>query len=132
MIRSNEDLEGFLGRLERRFEKLPEGTYIVSMGAGRPLVAMRLAPPVLVLEVVIGKVPAAPPDQLATLYRRLLELNADGLLHAAYGLQGDQIQLSAALELESVDLNELEAVLADLDMALAEQVPALRELSPSA
>jgi hypothetical protein len=132
MIRSNEDLEGFLGRLERRFEKLPEGTYIVSVGAGRPLVAMRLAPPVLVLEVVIGKVPAASAEQLSTLYRRMLEFNADGLLHAAYGLQGDQIQLSAALELESVDLNELEAVLADLDMALAEQVPALRELSPSA
>jgi hypothetical protein len=133
MIRTNEDLEGFLGRLERRFEKLPEGTYIVSVGAGRPLVAMRLAPPVLVLEVMIGKVPAAaPPEQLATLYRRLLEFNADGLLHAAYGLQADQIQLSAALELESVDLNELEAVLADLDMALAEQVPALRELSSSA
>lgn len=131
MIRTNEDLEGFLGRLERRFEKLPEGTYIVSMGGGRPLVAMRLAPPVLVLEVMIGKVPSAPPEQLSTLYRRLLEFNADGLLHAAYGLQGDQIQLSAALELESVDLNELEAVLADLDMALAEQVPALRELSPS-
>jgi hypothetical protein len=132
MIRTNEDLEGFLGRLERRFEKLPDGTYIVSMGGGRPLVAMRLAPPVLVLEVVIGKVPSAPPEQLSTLYRRLLEFNADGLLHAAYGLQGEQIQLSAALELESVDLNELEAVLADLDMALAEQVPALRELSPSA
>ncbi len=132
MIRTNEDLEGFLGRLERRFEKLSEGTYIVSMGAGRPLVAMRLAPPVLVLEVVIGKVPAAPAEQLSTLFRRMLEFNADGLLHAAYGLQGDQIQLSAALELESVDLNELEAVLADLDMALAEQVPALRELSPSA
>lgn len=133
MIRTNEDLEGFLGRLERRFEKAPDGTYIVSMGGGRPLVAMRLAPPVLVLEVTIGKVPpSAPSEQLATLYRRLLEFNADGLLHAAYGLQADQIQLSAALELESVDLNELEAVLADLDMALAEQVPALRELSPSA
>jgi hypothetical protein len=132
MIRSNEDLEGFLSRLDRRFEKLPDGTYIVSMGAGRPLVAMRLAPPVLVLEVVIGKVPQGSAEQLATLYRRLLEYNADGLLHAAYGLQGEQIQLSAALELESVDLNEVEAVLADLDMALAEQVPALRELLPSA
>ena len=36
--------------------------------------------------------------------------------------------LAAALELESVDPNELEAVLADIDMALAEHVPALREL----
>lgn len=132
MIRNNEDLEGFLSRLDRKFESLPDGTCIVSLGAGRPLAAIRLAPPVLVVEVVIGKVPPAPPEQLASLYRRLLEYNAEKLLHASYGLQADQILLSAALELESVDLNELEAVLADLDIALAEQVPALRELLPSA
>jgi len=129
MIRNNEDLEGYLTKLERKYELRPDGTYIVSMGPGRPLVAMRLAAPVLVLEVVIGEVPAAPPERLLVLYRRLLEYNAERLLHAAYGIQGQQIMLSAALELVSVDLNELEAVLADLDMALAEQVPQLRELS---
>ena len=128
MIRTNEDLEGFLSKLERKYERAAEGTYVVSMGPGRPLVAMRLATPVLVLEVVIGEVPAAPAERLLVLYRRLLEYNADRLLHAAYGIQGSQIMLSAALELVSVDLNELEAVLADLDMALAEQVPVLREL----
>jgi hypothetical protein len=128
MIRTNEDLEGFLSRLERRFERVADGTVIVSMGPGRPLVAMRLAAPVLVLEVVIGEVSAAPPERLLALYRRLLEYNADQLVHAAYGIQGQQVMLSAALELVSVDLNELEAVLADLDMALAEHVPVLREL----
>jgi hypothetical protein len=128
MIRTTEDLEGFLSKLERKYERAAEGTYVVSMGPGRPLVAMRLAAPVLVLEVVIGDVPTAPAERLLVLYRRLLEYNADRLLHAAYGIQGQQIMLSAALELVSVDLNELEAVLADLDMALAEQVPVLREL----
>ncbi|HVJ16955.1 MAG TPA: CesT family type III secretion system chaperone [Polyangiaceae bacterium] len=128
MIRTNEDLEGFLSKLERKYERAAEGTYVVSMGPGRPLVAMRLATPVLVLEVVIGEVPTAPAERLLVLYRRLLEYNAERLLHAAYGIQGQQIMLSAALELVSVDLNELEAVLADLDMALAEQVPVLREL----
>jgi hypothetical protein len=128
MIRTNEDLEGFLTKLERKFERAADGTYIVSMGAGRPLVAIRVATPVLVLEVVIGDVPSAPTERMLVLYRRLLEFNADQLLHAAYGIQGQQIMLSAALELVSVDPNEIEAVLADLDMALAEQVPQLREL----
>jgi hypothetical protein len=128
MIRTTEDLEGFLSKLERKFERGADGTFVVSMGAGRPLVAMRLAAPVLVLEVMIGAVPAAPAESLIVLYRRLLEFNAEQLFHAAYGLQGEQIVLSAALELASVDLNELEAVLADLDMALAEQVPVLRGL----
>src|SRR5262245_44441006 len=115
MIRTNEDLEGFLTKLERKYERLADGTYIVSMGPGRPLVAMQLAAPVLGLEVVIGEVPTAPAERLLVLFRRLLEYNAARLLHAAYGIQGQQIMLSAALELVSVDLNELEAVLADLD-----------------
>ena len=133
MIQSNEDLEGYLLRLERRFERAEDGTYLLSMGADRPLVALRVAAPVLVAQVDIGQ---APVDNAtaAPLFRKLLVLNATALVHAAYGIEGSTIVLSAALELKNLDLNELEAVLADLDMALANQVPTLRELSekPSA
>ena len=128
MIQSNEDLEGYLLRLERRFERAEDGTYLLSMGADRPLVALRVAAPVLVAQVDIGQAPA---DDVAgaVLFRNLLVLNATALVHAAYGIEGDKIVLSAALELKNLDLNELEAVLADLDMALANQVPTLREIS---
>ncbi|MEO7036766.1 MAG: CesT family type III secretion system chaperone [Polyangiaceae bacterium] len=129
MIQSNQDLEGYLHRLERRFERADDGTYLVSMGADRPLLALRLAAPVLVAQVAIG---AAPKEDAAgaALFRKLLVLNATALMHAAYGIEGDSIVLSAALELRNLDLNELEAVLADLDMALANQVPTLRVSSP--
>ena len=127
MIQSNEDLEGYLLRLERRFERAEDGTYLLSMGADRPLVALRVAAPVLVAQVDIGQAPA---DDVAgaVLFRKLLVLNATALVHAAYGIEGKKIVLSAALELKNLDLNELEAVLADLDMALANQVPTLREI----
>ncbi|HTV21524.1 MAG TPA: hypothetical protein VMG12_22705, partial [Polyangiaceae bacterium] len=59
------------------------------------------------------------------------ELNASGLLHAAFGIESGQIVLTAALELQNLDMNELEAVLADLDVALAEHVPNLVSLSKS-
>ena len=126
MIQTGEDLEGYLLRLERRFERADDGTYLVSMGADRPLVALRVATPVLVAQVDIG---LAPGDDAAAapLLRELLVLNATALMHAAYGIEGDHILLSAALALRNLDLNELEAVLADLDMALATQVPVLRE-----
>jgi len=39
--------------------------------------------------------------------------------------------LAAALELDSLDLNELEAVLADIDVALGEHVPVLRSMVQS-
>jgi hypothetical protein len=128
MIRTSEDLEALLDRLERHYERVGDGTYVVSVGPGRPPIAMRVAPPVLVLRVVVGALSKRGADTQAPLFRRLLELNATTLLHAAFGLEGDSIVLAAALELETVDPNEVEAALADMDMALAEHVPALREL----
>jgi hypothetical protein len=127
MIQTGEDLEGYLLRLERRFERADDGTYLLSMGADRPLVALRVAAPLLVAQLEIGSVPVDD-AAAAPLFRKLLVLNATALVHSAYGIEGDRIVLSAALALQNLDLNELEAVLADLDMALATQVPTLREV----
>ncbi|SRR5260221_8781647 len=130
MIRSSDDLEAQLGRLGRRYERLPDGTFVMSLGVSQPPVALLMVPPVLVVQVSVG---TAPKDDktAAPVYRKLLELNASALLHAAYGLEGDQIVLAAALELDSLDLNELEAVLADIDVALGEHVPILRSMVPA-
>jgi hypothetical protein len=128
MAKSHEDLEAYLNRLERRFERLEDGTYLVALATNQPPVAMRLAPPVLVMQVTIGEGPAGNAALEAPVFRRLLELNSSDLVHAAYGLDGSNIVLSAALEMDNLDLNELEAVLADLGMALSEHVPALREM----
>ncbi|HWA74274.1 MAG TPA: CesT family type III secretion system chaperone [Polyangiaceae bacterium] len=127
MIQSSEDLEGYLTRLERPFERLSEGTYVLTMGQGQPLVALRLEPPVLLVNVEIGAVPAGAEASRA-LFQKLLELNASSLMHAAYGLERGRIVLSAALSLETLDLSELEAALADVELALSEHVPALHEL----
>jgi hypothetical protein len=131
MIRTTDDLEAQLGRLGRRYERTPEGTFIVSLGNNNPPAALLLVPPVLVAQVAIGE---APPNLTAAapIYKKLLELNASALLHAAFGLENDQIVLAAALELDSLDLNELEAVLADLDVALGEHVPMLRSMVQAA
>lgn len=128
MVRTNEDLEAQLDRLDRRYERLGDGTYLVSVGPGSPPIAMRLAPPVLVLRVVVGTLVKKGAAEQVRLFRRLLELDATALLHSTFGLEGDSIVLVAALELETLDPNEIEAALADIDMALAMHVPALREL----
>jgi Tir chaperone protein (CesT) family len=130
MIASNEDLEGHLTRLDRSFERAEGGdVYLVSMGPGQPPCALSISPPVLVAQVHVADAPASDDATSARFMRRLLELNASGLLHAAFGIDGGHILLSAALELQSLDINELEAVLADLDLALSEHVPSLVSLS---
>jgi hypothetical protein len=128
MAKSHEDIEGYLSKLDRRFERMEDGTYLVAGAANQPPIAVRLAPPVLVVQVPIGPAPAGNAAVEAKVFRRLLELNGGDLLFAAYALEGKDIVLGAALELDNLDLNEIEAVLADVDVALAEHVPALREL----
>jgi hypothetical protein len=128
MARTGEDLEGYLIKLERRFEKLDDGTYLIAMASRQPPLAMRVVPPLVVMQIDIGRVPEQDPARCSALYRRLLELNAQDLMHAAYGLTGERITLTSALELDNLDLNELEAVLADMSLALSEHVPALRQL----
>jgi hypothetical protein len=129
MATSTEDLEAYLTRLERRWQKLEDGTYVLGLGADHPVAAMHVSPPVVVIQVDIGEAPKGAPQVEAKLFRRLLELNGSDLIHAAYAIETGRIVLSAALELENLDLNELEAVLANIDMAIAQHVPVLRELS---
>lgn len=89
-------------------------------------VALRVAPPIVAVRVDIGPAPADESHRLR-LFTRLLEYNATDLMHVSYGVESGNVVLTAALELENLDLNELEAVLSDVDLALAQHVPTLRE-----
>ena len=51
------------------------------------------------------------------LFRTLLSLNEE-LLHAAYGLQGNQILLSGALQSENLDYGEFQAMIDDMSLSL--------------
>jgi hypothetical protein len=55
-------------------------------------------------------------------------LNGSDLFHAAYAISDGEVVLGAALELSSMDPNELEATLADFDLALAKHVGSLHEM----
>src|SRR5262245_7434276 len=125
MPRTAEDVENYLLQLDRRFEN-DEGTFVISGGEAKTPIAIRVAPPIVAVRVIIGAIPSDTTHQLR-LFRRLLEYNATDLMHVSYGVEGDTVILSAALELENLDLNELEATLSDVDLALARHVPVLHE-----
>ena len=123
MPRTAEDVENYLLQLDRRYTN-DGGTYLLE-GPGATI-AVRVSPPIVAFRVVIGKVPEDEAQQLR-FFRMLLEYNATDLMHISYGVDGEQVVLSGALELENLDLNELEAVLSDIDLALARHVPALHQ-----
>jgi len=129
MPRTAEDVETYLLQLNRPFQN-DGGTYLISGGAGSTPIAVRVQPPIVAVRVAICPVPKDDVHK-ARLFERLLELNASDLMHASYGIEVDTVVLSAALELDNLDLNELEAVLSDLDLALARHVSALHEIAVS-
>ncbi|HEY5240868.1 MAG TPA: CesT family type III secretion system chaperone [Polyangiaceae bacterium] len=124
-MRTEKDVEAYLLRLNRRFRALEEqpGTFLVEMGEKTPPLILRIEPPLVVVRVHIGDVDGKGGADESALYRKLLELNAKQLIHAAYGLDETRIVLSGALELENLDFNELQATLDEIDMALAQQLP---------
>src|SRR5215472_15821781 len=127
-MRTVKDVEAYLERLNRRYSAV-EGepaTYLIRSSDKFPPIALRVDPPLVVLRVHIGE---APKTNHLPLFRKLLQLNAKALVHSSYGLEEDRIVLSNALELENLDFNELEATLDEMDLALAQQVPELAELS---
>lgn len=131
MPRTVEDVEAYLVELGRTFELADPsrpGTYVVSMGENAPAIALSVNPPIVALRLEVGAVPKDPTHELA-LARRLLAFNASDLLFASYGFQNGTVVLGAALELENLDKNEIDAVLSDIDLALTRHVPELRALS---
>jgi hypothetical protein len=132
MTKTRDDVERLLESRERPFEIMEDGTIVVPLVPGQAPAMLRVEPPVVVLQVNIGEV-TFPSDAAAVLfYRRLLELNATGLLHASYGIESGRVVLTAALELDNLDPNELEATLSDLALALVEHIPSLRQLVSAA
>jgi len=122
------DVEAYLRRLDRAFEKVGEDTFVVGLGPGQPPAVLKLSGPVLVAQVDVAEAPSKKPALEARLFRRLLELNATDLMYVAFGIENDRIVIDAALELSTLDMNELDGVLANLDLAIAEHVPHLREI----
>ena len=123
---TREDVENFLNRMEMGYEEVDEGMWLAYTGepdGGAPLVISH-ASPLLVFRL---KVLDAPRDgqKCAELYRRLLEANATDLVHAAYGLEDDDVILTESLELENLDFNEFQATVDSFQMAIATHLESL-------
>lgn len=113
-----EDVESFLLRLELPYEELDEGLWIVGNGKEVAPIFVTHDPPLLLLRVEVMNAPEDE-DLAKGLFRELLELNATDLVHGAYGLDGDEIVLTDALQLQDLDFSEFQASIESIFMALS-------------
>ena len=126
-MKSAEDVESYLLRMGVPHETVNPGMWLVKTD-GPPLV-ISLAGPVVAFRL---KVLDAPKTGREELFRALLSLNTTEMVHGAYGLEGDAVVIVHALEMENLDLNEFQAVIDDMSMAVAKHQPQLAQYVGSA
>ena len=123
---SREDIQSWLERLEGgslEVRELEPNIWLVKSQEGAEVV-VHYAPPVVILRIRVMELPASDPRR-SELFRQLLELNARELIHGSYGIEGDYIVLTDALELANLDFSEFEASFDSITLALATHLGAL-------
>jgi hypothetical protein len=123
---TREDVVNFLNRMELDFEEVSEGMWLAYPGGtegGTPVV-LSYAPPLLVFRMKVLDLPSDV-EKCTQLYKQLLQANASDLVHAAYGLEEDDVILTESLELENLDFNEFQATIDSFGMAMATQMESL-------
>jgi len=115
-MKSAGDIQSYLMNLELGHDEPREGTWVVKGVDGIDNLIITLAGPVVVFRVKIMEIPRHHREEL---FRTLLELNATEMMHGAYGLEGEAVIISDALQLENLDFNEFAATVDDFTLAVA-------------
>ena len=123
---TKEDILSYLDRVEGGTVETTEvepGLWRARTQSGADVV-VHYAPPVVILRMRVMEPPASD-EKRSGLYRQLLEFNARDLVHGSYGLEGEHVVLTDALELADLDYTEFEASWDSLTLALASHLSAL-------
>jgi len=120
---TREDVESYLLRLGQDYDEVGQGMWVVQ-ASDAARVVIHYSPPLLVMRVKVMEVPQDE-RSCATLFRRLLELNAIDLVHGAYGIEEGDVILTDSHQLENLDFNEFQASVDSLQMAVATHLETL-------
>jgi hypothetical protein len=88
------------------------------------------SPPVVVLRVKVMQLPTDR-SALASLSRRLLEMNASEMVHGSYGIEQDAVVITEALELAHLDYEEFLAAYESIALSLASHIREIGTLGTS-
>jgi hypothetical protein len=115
---SREKLEGYLLRLSLSFRDAGNGAWIIQdTEKGLENLLVQVSEPLVILRIHVMDVPAAGREKL---FEELLRLNATDMVHGAYALDGKNVVIIDTLEADTMDLEEFEASIDAIGLALAQ------------
>jgi hypothetical protein len=117
---TRDEIEHFLIQTGHPFETIDQHTWVVRDAAN---IVISYADPLVIFR---AKLMDLPTHRREAFFRLLLELNAAEMVHGAYGLENNSIVLIDALQSAHLDLNELQATLDALSLAMAQDYQRLK------
>jgi len=115
---SREKLEAYLVRLSLSFHDAGNGTWVVNdRDKALQNLLVQLAEPLVILRIHVMEIPTAGREKL---FEELLRLNATDMVHGAYALDGKNVIIIDTLEADTIDLEEFEASIDAIGLALAQ------------
>jgi len=111
-------VEGYLVKLALSFQKPSPGTWVVSdseLGLENLLVV--LSGSQVTVRIHVMEVPSTGKDKL---FEQLLRFNATDMVHGAYAVDGKNIIIIDTLEADTMDIEEFEASIDAIGLALAQ------------
>jgi hypothetical protein len=119
----HDKIESYLVKLSLTFQAAGDGTWVVrDSQKGLENLLIVLTEPLLIMRINVMEVPAGGNEKL---FEELLRLNATDLVHGAYAIDGKNIILVDTLEANTMDLEEFEASLDAIGLALAQHYRSL-------
>ena len=122
-MNAHEKVESYLVKLALSFHEAGPNTWVVTdEEVGLETLLVQLAEPLVILRANVMDVPAAGREKL---FSELLRLNATDMAHGAYALDGNRIIIIDTLEAETMDVEELQASIDAIGLALAQHYRSL-------
>ena len=118
-----EKIDGYLIKLGLSYRELAENTWIINDDEkGLENVVVIAEDPLVIIRV---KVMDRPETNREEFYEMLLKLNAEDLIHGAYALEGTNVIVLDTLEGATMDVEEFQASLDAIGMALSQHYQVL-------
>lgn len=113
---AKDKLEGYFIRLGLSYQQIADDTWVVTDDeAGVHQVVVMVDDPIVVLRVTVMPLPA---KNREAFLETVLRMNANDLVHVAYAVEGEHLILSNSFILATLDLEEIQAAVDEIGLAL--------------
>lgn len=125
---AKEKLESYFNKLGLTYEELrPDSWVVTDEESGDYQVVVVYEEPIVMARVTVMTLPQ---NNRESFFETVLRMNGSDLFHVAYAIDGDHLILSNSFILDTLDLEELQATMDEIGLALIQHYSVLSKFRP--